>query len=40
MTAKRNRAVRGGGALVARAMLQVALLRNSGATIRAPHVGD
>ncbi len=37
-TVKRNCAVRGGGALVAGAMLQVAMLRNPGAILRALHV--
>jgi len=40
MTAKRNCAVRSSGAFVADAMLQVAMLCNSGTTIRALCVSD
>jgi hypothetical protein len=40
MTAKTNCAVRGGGAFVAGASLQVAVLRKPGAIIRALHVSD
>ncbi len=40
MTAKRNCAVRGGGAFVAGAALQVSMLRNQGANIRARHASD
>jgi len=40
MTAKRNCAVRGGGAFVADAMLPVVMLRNSGAIFRALYVND
>lgn len=40
MTAKRNRAMRAGGAFVARAALRVAMLRNPGALIRNRYVSD
>jgi hypothetical protein len=40
MTAKHNCAARSGGAFVAGAMLQVAMLRNQGAIIRALYVSD
>lgn len=38
MTAKNSCAARSGGAFVAGAMLQVAMLHNPGAIIRAPYV--
>ncbi len=40
MTAKRNRAMRAGGAFVAAAALQVAMLRNPGTFIRNRYVSD
>jgi hypothetical protein len=40
MTAKRNCAVRGGAAFVAGAMVQVAMLRNPGAIVRALYASD
>ena len=40
MTAKRNRAMRAGGAIVADVALQVAMLRNPGALIRNRYVSD
>ena len=40
MTAKRNCAVRSGGAFVAAGALLVAMLRNQGVSIRAVHASD
>ncbi len=40
VTAKRNRAMRAGGAIVAGAALRVAMLRNPGALIRNRYVSN